>query len=83
MALQSSIVGRTVPTGLPCGGYMTVQRVAVERGFVDDMPVIVAELLWSGTGSDVLDGSVTIGSLAPGTALWSQLAAAGPVDRDA
>lgn len=79
--LSSTIVGRVLPNAMPCGGTITVLSVAVEGGWYGCLPVICCELLWSGTGNEDLDDSVTIGSLAPGTALWAALADAGPVER--
>lgn len=78
--LNSSLIGRTVPTGLPCGGSMTIVSVSIEPGITTGLPTICCDLLWSGTGSDDLDGCTTVGSLAPGTALWALLERQGAQD---
>lgn len=79
--LNSSLIGRVLPTGLPCGGTITIIAVSIDKGFVSGLPVITCELAWN-TGNPVLDEGTTVGSLAPGTMLWSQLNAAGPVESD-
>ncbi len=69
-----SVVGRTVPS--PYGrGTWTIEALSIEPNLVDGTPCIVAKIRWEGTGSTVLDGGCTLGTLAPGTPLWDALSA--------
>lgn len=78
--LNSSLIGRVLPTGYPCGGTITIVSVEVHDGWKDGLPTISCGLKWD-TGNPILDANISVGSLAPGTMLWDALSAAGPVYR--